>query len=203
LSTFSTILADPPWAYSNKEGPRAAPLHRPKSWENPLSLASSSVRYGSMPMAELKALRVEEHAAANAHLYLWVTNGFLVEGHDLARAWGFKPKTLITWGKVRADGTPSMRMGFYYRGATEHILFAVRGKMRLRGAICPTLHLSKRLPHSVKPDWAYDMIEAQSPGPYLEMFARRERSGWTSWGNEIANDVPLTIAADRESERKL
>jgi N6-adenosine-specific RNA methylase IME4 len=125
-------------------------------------------------------------AEDNAHLYLWTTNAFLCEAHDLARAWGFAPKTVLTWGKVKATGDPSMKVGYYYRGATEHCLFAVRGSLKLRAKQGkPTLYLSRRLPHSVKPEWFYALCEECSPGPYLELFARRQRPGWVCWGNEV------------------
>lgn len=181
---FKTIVADPPWPYDNKDGPRATAEHRPNSWNT--ACTGSAPRYGSMSLADLHSLPVKHWADNAAHLYLWVTNSFLAEAHDLAATWGFKQKTMITWGKVKPDGkTPSMKAGYYFRGATEHILFCVRGVLRLRGIACPTLHLSARLPHSVKPEWFYCMVEEQSPGPYLEMFARRTRPGWSSWGNQV------------------
>lgn len=179
---FKTIIADPPWPYDNRDGPRAAPEHRPNSWNT--ACTGSAPRYGSMTMDELKALKVRDAAEAPAHLYLWTTNSFMVEAHDLARSWGFVPKTIVTWGKMKPDGKPSMKTGYYFRGATEHILFAVRGSLRLIGPAAPTLFLSPRLPHSVKPGWFYDLVEEQSPSPYLEMFARSPRLGWSSWGNQ-------------------
>ncbi len=188
---FKTIVADPPWPYDNKDGPRAAPEHRPNSWST--SCAGSAPRYGSMTMPELMAMKVADAAEAAAHLYLWTTNSFMVEAHDLARAWGFRPKTVLTWGKMKPDGTPSMKTGYYFRGATEHVLFCVRGTLRLLGGACPTLHLSPRLPHSVKPEWFYAMVEQQSPGPYLELFARSTRLGWSSWGNEVPTVPELAL----------
>src|SRR5882672_5528233 len=134
---FTTIAADPPWPYDNREGPRASPDHRPNSWDT--ACTGSAPRYGSMSMDKLKALDVP--AADPSHLYLWMTNSFVVEAHELARVWGFIPKTIVTWGKVKPDGTPSMKTGWYYRGATEHILFAVKGKLRLVGDASPTLVL--------------------------------------------------------------
>ena len=178
---FKTIIAAPPWPYTGR-GPASSKEHRPNSYG---AAPSSAERYGSMSMAELKGLPVAEVAQKQGHLYLWTTNGFLCEAHDLARAWGFVPKTVLTWGKLKADGTPSMKTGYYYRGATEHILFATRGNLRLQGEARPTLYLSRRLPHSVKPDWFYDLVESASPGPYLELFARRNRDNFTVWGNEV------------------
>lgn len=186
---FRTIVADPPWPYDNKDGPRATAEHRPNSWDT--ACTGSAPRYGSMSMDELRSMRVKENAATPAHLYLWTTNSFIVEAHELCRAWGFVQKTIITWGKMKADGTPSMKTGYYYRGATEHVLFAVRGSMRLVGDASPTLHLSPRLPHSVKPEWFYGMVEAHSPPPYLELFARKTRLGWASWGDQVPSSELL------------
>jgi N6-adenosine-specific RNA methylase IME4 len=138
-----------------------------------------------MTLNQLKDLRVQDVASTNAHLYLWTTNSFMVEAHELAKAWGFKPTTIITWTKIRqSDGQPSMKMGYYYRGATEHILFCVRGKQRLLGPARPTALLLPRLPHSQKPDEAFALCEEQSPGPYLEIFSRRVRPGWVHWGDD-------------------
>lgn len=138
-----------------------------------------------LPLDDIKSLPISELVEDNAHLYLWTTNPFMVEAHEVARAWGFKPKTIITWVKLKKDRTPSMKTGYWFRSATEHVLFAVRGKMRLKGPASPTTFFSPRLPHSVKPDQFYELIESQSPGPYLEIFARRSRPGWAHWGNEM------------------
>lgn len=144
-------------------------------------------------MDDIKAIDVPIITAADAHLYLWTTNSFLVEAHDVAHAWGFEPKTLLSWVKVKVkdDGTPSMKTGFYYRSATEHILFCVRGRLRLQGPCRPTAYLHARMPHSVKPDLLYELIEEQSPGPYLELFARRQRDGWDRWGDEVESSIAL------------
>jgi N6-adenosine-specific RNA methylase IME4 len=128
-------------------------------------------------------------AAGNAHLYLWFTNTFAVEAHTIAKAWGFRPMTILTWTKIRqSDGQPSMKMGYYFRGATEHVLFAVRGSLRLRTKrALPTGWLWPREPHSVKPEAFYALVEEASPPPYLELFARRNRLGWDAWGNECVS----------------
>ena len=192
LSGFRCIVADPPWPYTGR-GPASSKEHRPNSF----GAAPSSVeRYGKMSMGELMAMPIP--ADKTAHLYLWTTNGFLREAHDLAEAWGFKVKTCLTWGKVKADGTASMKTGYYFRGGTEHCLFAVRGSLRLQvkhGK--PTLYLSRRLPHSVKPDWFYELCEECSPGPRLELFARRPREDWTVWGNEVEANAKRDISEER------
>ncbi len=177
---YTTVVADPPWRYKEP-----GQFVKPRS---PLNCASAAARYPTMGLAEICELPVYRLLADNAHLYLWTTNSFMREAYDVAAAWGFRPKTILTWVKTCKGGEPrrpSMRMGYYYRSATEHVLFCVRGSLRLTGPAAPTAFHFPRLAHSVKPDGFLDMVEAQSPGPYLEMFARRTRPGWDAFGNEI------------------
>ena len=188
---YKCIVADPPWPYGNLPGAGFDPLPMRKTEDGSRRHRSTrEMGYDIMTMADLCAIPVRNTAEANAHLYLWTTNAFMREAHDLAEAWGFKVKTCLTWGKVKEDGTASMKTGYYFRGATEHCLFAVRGSLPLQvkhGK--PTLYLSRRLPHSVKPDWFYALCEECSPGPRLELFSRRVRHGWTVWGNQINQDA--------------
>lgn len=139
-----------------------------------------------MPVDEI--CRLAPAAANNSHLYLWTTNAFMVEAHQVAEAWGFRQKTILTWTKTHKDdpSRASMKTGYYFRGATEHCLFCVRGSLPLQtDAALPTAYMWPRLPHSVKPDAFYDLVEQASPGPYLELFARRARLGdWTYFGDE-------------------
>lgn len=149
-----------------------------------------------MTLEEIGALPVDQLAASNAHLYLWTTNAFICEAHAVARRWGFRPVTIITWGKIKTDiAEPSMKTGFYFRGATEHVVFAVRGSLRLQATRgISTLFLHPRTPHSVKPDAFFSLVEECSPGPYLEMFARHPRTGWSVWGNEVQSDVLMSAS---------
>lgn len=143
-----------------------------------------------MSIADLSDLPVASLAEDGAHLYLWTTNAFMVEAHEVARAWGFEPKTIVTWVKVHQDDhmRPSMKVGYYFRGATEHCIFAVRGSLRLTGT-WPTAFLWPRPAggHSAKPEAFLDMVEQASPGPRVELFSRRHRMGWDTWGLEAAN----------------
>jgi len=181
LSGFRCIVADPPWPYGTRDA-----ITRCIKNDGTPALGVGDTQYPFMSMPDLCAMPVASVADDPAHLYLWTTNAFMREAHDLAEAWGFKVKTCLTWGKVKADGTASMKTGYYFRGATEHCLFCVRGSLRLQGMQGrPTLFLSRRLPHSVKPEWFYALCEECSPGPRLELFARRLRLGWTVWGNEV------------------
>ena len=188
LGTYSTVVADPPWPYEGGgpvgTGGRGAGFVR----QTPSPSASAS--YDLLSIAQLCAMPVKDHVERNAHLYLWFTNAFAEEAHVIARAWGFAPKTIITWVKTRdADGLPSMKTGYYFRSATEHALFCVRGSLPLRvDSGVATAFLHPRLPHSVKPPKFMALVEECSPPAYLEVFARRPRSGWDSFGNQIEVD---------------
>jgi N6-adenosine-specific RNA methylase IME4 len=119
---------------------------------------------------------------------LWVPNALILEGLDVMRRWGFVYKTNLVWHKVRKDGGPDGRgVGFYFRNVTELVLFGVRGSMRTLAPGRRQVNFLKtqKREHSRKPDELYELIERCSPGPYLEMFARNTRPGWTSWGNEV------------------
>jgi len=172
---FGTILADPPWQFANKTG-KIAPEHKRLS------------RYGTMMLAEIAALPVEQLAAPTAHLYLWCPNALLPEGLAVMKAWGFSYKSNIVWHKVRKDGGSDGRgVGFYFRNVTELILFGVRG--RNARTLAPgrrqvNLLATRKREHSRKPDEQYEIIEACSPAPYLELFARGIRKGWVTWGDQ-------------------
>ena len=189
---YKTILADPPWPYNS---PKAIVGNGGRGSLNAKNIIQVDVErhYDTMTLEAIQNLQIEERCEADAHLYLWTTNSFMVEAHEVARSWGFTPKTILTWVKIQNSEPvkPSMKTGYWYRSATEHIVFAVRGKLRLAGNATPTAFLLPRLPHSVKPDFFYDLIEDQSPGPYLELFARRVRDGWSQWGNQIESTIQL------------
>lgn len=192
---FSTIVADPPWEYKTPGQIGKTLHHRPNRDKTFASRAGagSVVRYGSMTCADLCDLNPPSNK--NAHLYLWFTNAFAVQAHQIAAAWGFRPITILTWVKVRKiDGQPSMKMGHYFRGATEHILFGVKGSLPLKTSkALPTAYLWPRLPHSEKPDAFYDLVEEASNGEYMELFARKTRLGWTTWGDQVPNTGGLKL----------
>jgi N6-adenosine-specific RNA methylase IME4 len=190
---YRTIVADPPWPYDSADGGRlhSSQSHRPNSGGRLSKGVGHLLRYPSMSMDAIKALAIP--AERDAHLYLWTTNAFMVEAHDVCRAWGFTPKTILTWGKVKHDdhAKASMKTGYWFRGATEHVIFGVRGALRITGE-WPTLLLWPReARHSAKPEAFYDMVEQASPGPYLEMFSRRHRLLWDVWGDQSANTATL------------
>ncbi|MCW5574619.1 MAG: S-adenosylmethionine-binding protein [Burkholderiales bacterium] len=171
---YSTIVADPPWRFENRTG-KMAPEHQ------------RLLRYPTMDLEEICEIPVAQVSAENSHLYLWVPNALLAEGLQVMRAWGFKYKSNLVWYKVRKDGGPDGRgVGFYFRNVTELVLFGVRGHMRTLppGRRQTNIMVSQKREHSRKPDGIYGIVESCSPGPYLELFARFCRSGWSQWGNE-------------------
>ena len=178
---FSTILADPPWRFHNRTG-KVAPEHR------------RLTRYETLSFEDIGALPVASIADATAHLYLWVPNALLPQGLEVMRSWGFHYKTNLVWYKVRKDGGPDRRgVGFYFRNVTEVILFGVRGKNARTlqpGRSQENILLSRKREHSRKPDEQYDLIEACSPGPYIELFARGPREGWFGWGQQAVDYSP-------------
>lgn len=164
--SYQTILMDPPWPESGVGRiKRGADKHYPLL----------------KPEKILEVIYCSGHfrPAVNAHLYCWVTNNYLEDGLWLVRALGFRYITLITWVKDR------MGLGQYFRGQTEQLIFAVKGRLPALTKDQSTLLYSKRGGHSVKPENSYALIEAVSPGPRLEMFARSQRPGWDAWGNEV------------------
>lgn len=176
---FRTILADPPWRFANRTG-KVAPEHRRLD------------RYSTMDLDAIKALPVADVAAKNAHLYLWVPNALLPEGMAVMDAWGFRYVSNVVWAKRRKDGGPDGRgVGFYFRNVTELILFGVRGSMRTLSPARSQVNMieTRKREHSRKPDEQYELIEACSPGPFLEMFARHPQEGWTVWGDESPTEV--------------
>jgi N6-adenosine-specific RNA methylase IME4 len=175
---YGTIVADPPWRY-NATGTAAGGM----------KVRTAEAHYDTMSQEEIAAIDVASMAADDAHLYMWVTNPVLTEQRlrggpnaiAIMRAWGFEPKTMLTWIKGENGGG----MGFYFRGDTEHVLFGVRGN----APIPPSVRRSNvfrgaKGAHSAKPDSFLDIVEQVSPGPYLELFSRRARFGWDTWGNQ-------------------
>lgn len=180
---FATVLADPPWQFTNKTG-KVAPEHR------------RLARYGTLSLEEITGLPVAHAAAPTAHLYLWCPNALLPEGLAVMKSWGFAYKSNIVWHKIRKDGGSDGRgVGFYFRNVTEVILFGVRGKNARTlapGRRQVNLIATRKREHSRKPDEQYDLIESCSPGPFLELFARGTRKNWASWGNQAGDDYKPT-----------
>jgi len=173
-------MADPPWQFQNRTG-KMAPEHKRLS------------RYATLDLESIKEIPVSTCAAANSHLYLWVPNALLPEGLAVMDAWGFKYKSNLVWHKVRKDGGPDGRgVGFYFRNTTELLLFGVRGSLRTLdpGRRQVNIIRTRKQEHSRKPDEQYEIIESCSPGPFLELFARGPREGWTTWGDQATHYEP-------------
>src|ERR1700693_3978609 len=172
---FATLLADPPWRFINRTG-KMAPEHRRLS------------RYDTMTVGDIAALPVAKLLKPTAHLYLWVPNALLPDGIKVLAAWGFEYKSNIIWHKLRKDGGSDGRgVGFYFRNVTELLLFGVRGKNARTlapGRRQVNLIGTRKREHSRKPDEIYPLIEACSSPPYLELFARGTRPGWTAFGDQ-------------------
>ena len=189
--TFGTILADPPWQFANRTG-KMAPEHKRLN------------RYGTLTLKEICDIPVDDVAASQSHLYLWVPNALLKEGLAVLDAWGFEYKTNLIWQKIRQDGEPDGRgVGFYFRNTTEMVLFGVKGKLRTlaRGRTQVNVMKSRKREHSRKPDEMYEIIEACSPGPYLELFARGSRPLWEQWGNQVEDYAPTWATYANHSQR--
>ncbi len=170
IRQFRTILADPPWDIQQK-GALGAERH-----------------YDLMTLERIKAMPVADLAEDDAHLWLWVTNATLRHGYDVAEAWGFTVRSPLTWIKFR------LGLGNYLRNATEHLLFATRGKAPVNFRSQPTWINAPVQDHSHKPEEQYALIERISGGPYLELFARRRppsTADWSVWGDEIDADITV------------
>lgn len=190
---FGTVMADPPWRFQNRTG-KVAPEHR------------RLARYATLSLEEICSLPVADHLEDRAHCYLWVPNALLPEGLQVLGAWGFDYKSHIVWQKIRKDGGPDGRgVGFYFRNVTELLLFGTRGKnartlpparsqvnfieaAEARVEPDGDLLKTRKREHSRKPDEQYDIIERCSRGPFLELFGRGRRPGWTVWGNQASDD---------------
>ena len=164
---YNIIYADPAWQYKRNGN------------------YSAESKYNIMSLDAIKDLPVNNISENNSHLYMWVTNPFISEGLEVCKSWGFEYKTLLTWVKTYKDGSPIMGMGYYFRGATEHIIFGVKGKKLCDNKNTKNIFFNIQRQHSQKPDFVKDMIvKCIRDLPRIELFARQETEGWDCWGNE-------------------
>lgn len=182
MKKYKVILADPPWSYSNS-GTRGAALDE----------------YSTMSIDDICAMPIQSIADDDAVLLLWATNPLLKEALRVCASWGFEYVTKFPWIKLTGQPQinffgewqykPQYGVGFWVRGCSEDIFICKRGK-----ASPPDFDfvgiLSENFFHSRKPDNIYEYAESM-PGPYLELFARRQRDGWDVFGNEVANSITL------------
>lgn len=160
---FRTIVADPPWPYETRN---EDPSHR------------GVTPYPPMSIETICMLGIEDLAAPDAVLWLWTTNAFMDEAFDVAKAWGFTQKTILTWCK------PKMGAGNWLRNQTEHCLVAVRGKPTVTLTNQTTIIQGPVREHSRKPETFYVLVESLCPGSKVELYAREPREGWARWGAE-------------------
>lgn len=146
-----------------------------------------------MDVDEIAALPVHDLAAKDAHLYIWTINAYIRETYWIAEAWGFRPSTLLTWCKA----PNGIGLGGTYSLTTEHVLFARRGRCPANERVDRTWWEWKRGKHSAKPEAFLDLVEQVSPEPRLEMFARRNRLGWDTWGNQCFEHVAMASAVSQ------
>lgn len=182
LPRYGTIVADPPWSVQagpRNFGPPGARSSRPYSGA-PRNM-SRRLSYPTMTVEQIAAIPVSDWAAPDAHLYIWTINRYVENVYAIARAWGFEPSTLLVWAK-----SPKGRgLGGSFSTATEYVLFSRRGNVRSGQRVERNWwNWPRTLEHSQKPDAFLDIVEQVSPGPYLEMFARRARFGWEYWGDQ-------------------
>ena len=169
-SLYRTIVADPPWHYDDfcqihsKAGRTVKPLP-----------------YGSMTVKEICALPVNEIAAPDCRLFLWTTNRYLPDSFGVMAAWGFDYKQTLVWHKV---GNPSPWGGSVAPNHAEFLLVGVRGKPERKAMMKSSVVGVNVQRHSAKPDVFLDHVESVSEGPYVELFARSQRLGWHTWGNQ-------------------
>jgi len=159
---YRVIYADPPWSYSNSGFDQSA-----------------ASQYPTMPIEDICALPIGDLADENCVLFLWATSPLLPEAIRVVSSWGFEYKASRVWIKNRAPG-----MGWFVRTRHELLLIAVRGHAHPKEKI-DSVFQAEISRHSAKPTLVYDDIERCYDGPYIELFARNERDGWKSWGNEI------------------
>lgn len=205
MNRYRTIVADPPWPMpetgkstrgaTDDRGVYIAESGRQidGKWWGSARGTTVKIPYVTMSLQEIVDLQVGSLAETNAHLYLWTTNRFLEDAYDVARAWGFKPAQLLTWCK------PPMGIGFggAFTATTEFCLFARRGTLAHQTRQDSSwwrwsrVYEDGHIAHSAKPEGFLDIVEQVSPGPFLELFARRNRLGWDTWGNEAIEHVEI------------
>lgn len=172
---FRVILADPPWSYTNWRGK-----------DN----GAAKAHYRCLTVNEVAALPVQECVGENAALLMWVTGPVMAEGRHvpIIEAWGFRPVTMaFVWVKTNGKGQPCCGLGFYTRSGSEFCILGIRGSYPRRAEATKVMQViqAPRRRHSEKPEEQYTRIEALFEGPYLELFARRRRVGWESWGDQL------------------
>jgi N6-adenosine-specific RNA methylase IME4 len=202
---YRTVVADPPWPMPDS-GRRTGPGTH--TWGRASHAPNVTIPYPTLSVNDIRSLRIatthgsyfiSDIAAASAHLYLWTTNRFLETAFDVARAWEFEPVQVLTWCK------PPIGLGFggAFCSTTEFVLFCRRGRLKTEAREdsswwkWPRPYENGHIAHSAKPEAFLDMVERVSPSPRLELFARRNRLGWDTWGNEALEHVKIQLTSGK------
>lgn len=177
--TFKVLVSDPPWLFGdNLPGPkRGARSH-----------------YSCMSVAQICAFGIPP-MAPDSLLFLWRVASMQQEALDVAKAWGFKPKTEIVWHKLTRTGKTHFGMGHYTRAAHETCLVCVRGRPKIKSRSVRSIFSAPVGIHSEKPGAFFSLVEQLSDGPYVELFARRHRVGWRCIGNQLEHVAGMHPAA--------
>lgn len=175
--SFGVIAADPPWRF--------------RTWSETNQSRATSRHYNVMDVDDIKALPVADLAAEDCVLFLWCVNPMLPQALQVMEAWGFTYKTIaFTWAKTTPKTDMSwapkwhLGLGYWTRANTETCLLGIRGKPQRIARDVRQLLIAPRREHSRKPDEFFAGVEKLVPGPYLELFSRQSRPGWSSWGAE-------------------
>lgn len=181
MKRYRTIVADPPWHYDGTGWDPGDSDHRRKSDAPSRGVARvTGLPYASMSVEEIAALPVGNLAGRDAHLYLWTTHAYYMDARAIAAEWGFRVVKHVTWCKAPAG----FALGGVWGSASEFVLFCRRGHLKALTKVSRDWFEWPRSAHSQKPEAFLDLVEQVSPGPYVELFARRDRLGWDTWGNE-------------------
>lgn len=173
MGQFGCILADPPWRFDTFDGESAVPTQAPDPYE-------------TMTLDDIKALPLDFTGNADCVCVMWATAPLLPEAIETLEAWGFRYKTAGAWAKQSSTGQKwAFGTGYVFRSAAEFFLVGTRGKPRFNSRSVRNLIVAPVREHSRKPDDMHTLCETLFDGPYLELFARAPRSGWTVWGNQI------------------
>ena len=164
---YNTLIIDPPWEIQQRGN------------------YGAERKYPLLPLDRIKAMPIKDLAGDNAHCWLWCTASSLRYGYEVLEAWGFTPRSIFVWIK------PRYTLGVYLRNQAEFALLSTRGKAPVRCKSQPNVGYFPLLEHSHKPEEFHKIVERVSPGPYLELFARREFPGWDVWGNEVKSDIDI------------
>lgn len=184
---YRAIVVDPPWPHPLVNNTFRSPRRKP----------AGKLPYATLSVEAICNLAVAELAEEGAHLYLWTTNSFLEAAFSVMRAWGATYLTMLTWVKPSGQGA-------YFASTTQHVLFGYYGRCLFpKKRWAPTHFSASPVRHSAKPDVFFDLVEEISEAPYLELFARRQRLGWDTWGNEALEHVPVGALVPAELDQAL